>query len=165
MVQVQDKVKHASKIPQIALELKRAYEMELETVINYLANSVHLDGLLASEIKESLKKDISEELNHATLLANRLKVLESDVPGSLALKFDQKSLQPPAKSTDIASVIDGVIEAEDGAIKQYRKIIELTDGIDPVTNDLCIKLLEDEENHRREFIGFKKDLEARPALQ
>lgn len=164
MVQTEKGSKHASKIPQIVVELRRAYEMELETVINYLANSIHLDGLLAKEVKESLGADITEELGHATKLAHRLKVLEADIPGSLSLKFDQKGLQPPKKTTDIACVIAGVIEAEEAAIKQYRKLIELTDGIDPVTNDLCITILSDEEEHRREFVGFQRDLDARPGI-
>jgi bacterioferritin len=46
--------------------LKTAYSMELETVINYLANSVNLDGVRAEEIKKSLAVDIAEELGHAT---------------------------------------------------------------------------------------------------
>jgi len=33
--------------------LRKAYATELETVANYLANSVWLDGLRAEEIKES----------------------------------------------------------------------------------------------------------------
>lgn len=145
---------------QIVKELKRAYEMELETVINYLANSVHLDGILAQEIKESLKDDISEELGHAQKLADRLKILDADVPGSLALTFDQKSIQPPADSTDVMSVIRGVIEAEESAIAQYEKLIELADDADDyVTEDLCVQLLAEEQHHKREFEGFLKSRE------
>lgn len=145
---------------QLIAELKRAYEMELETVINYLANSVHLDGILAQEIKESLKGDISEELGHATKLAERLKILDADVPGSLSINFSQKSVQPPADSTDVLSVIKGVIEAERGAIAQYEKIIELADDADDyVTEDLCIQILAEEQHHKREFEGFLKSRE------
>ena len=39
-------------------ELKKAYGMELETVENYLANSIDLDGVRAEEIKKSLLRDI-----------------------------------------------------------------------------------------------------------
>ena len=34
--------------------LTTAYSMEIETVLNYLANSVNLDGVRAEEIKKSL---------------------------------------------------------------------------------------------------------------
>lgn len=145
---------------EIVTELKRAYEMELETVINYLANSVHLDGILAQEIKESLKSDIDEELSHARQLAERLKILDADVPGSLSISFSQKSIQPPSDSTDVMSVIKGVIEAEESAIAQYEKLIELADDADDyVTEDLCVQLLGEEQHHKREFEGFLKSRE------
>ena len=148
---------------QIIIELKHAYEMEIETVINYLANSVHLDGILAQEIRESLKQDITEELGHATKLAERLKILHSDVPGSLSLTFDQRQIQPPEDTTDVMSVIKGVIEGEKAAIAQYEKLIDLSDDADDyVTEDLCIQLLGDEQHHLREFEGFLKSLETRP---
>ena len=57
---------------QIITELKRAYGMELETVQNYLANSIDLDGVRAEEIKKSLAADIQEELGRAQMLAKRI---------------------------------------------------------------------------------------------
>ena len=144
---------------QIIQELKIAYAMELETVQNYLANSVDLDGVRAEEIKKSLAADIQEELGHANLLAKRIKVLEGRVPGSLDLERNQKSLQPPEDSTDVISVIRGVISAEEGAISQYEKIIGMTDGVDFVTQDMVIEILSDEQEHRRQFVGFLTEYE------
>ncbi|MHB1686356.1 MAG: ferritin-like domain-containing protein [Ignavibacteriaceae bacterium] len=66
-------------------------------------------------------------------------------------------MQTQKDTTDVASVIEGVIMAEDGAIKQYNKIIKLCDGVDYVTQDLCINLLGQEESHRIEFIGYLKE--------
>ena len=57
-------------------------------------------------------------------------------------------------------VIKGVIEAETGAIEHYNRIIEVTDGVDPVTNDMVIAILRDEEGHRRLFEGFLREYEA-----
>ena len=144
---------------QIIEELKIAYAMELETVQNYLANSVDLDGVRAEEIKKSLAADIQEELGHANLLAKRIKVLEGRVPGSLDLQRNQDGLQPPDDSTDVISVIRGVIAAEESAISQYEKIIEMTDGVDFVTQDMVIEILSDEQEHRRQFIGFLSEYE------
>lgn len=140
-------------------ELTKAYWMELETVVNYLANSVNLDGVRAEEIKKSLAADVTEEMNHATLLANRIKTIEGVIPGSQQFTANQSTLQPPADSTDVVAVIKGVIDAENAAIAQYEKIIRLCDGTDYVTQDMCITLLADEQQHRREFIGFLKEYE------
>jgi bacterioferritin len=143
----------------IITELKRAYGMELETVQNYLANSIDLDGVRAEEIKKSLAADIQEELGHAQMLAKRMKVLGGRVPGSLDLERNQKFLQPPQDSTDLIAVIKGVIEAEEGAIAQYEKIIHLCDQLDFVTQDLAIGILGDEQEHRRAFVGYLTEFE------
>lgn len=140
-------------------ELIYVYWIEVEATINYLAISVDLDGIRAEEIKKSLAADIQTEIGHAQDLAARIKELGGRVPGSLAFKPEQAALQPPEDTTDVVAAIHGVIEAEDSAIEQYNKIIRLCDGIDYVTQDLCIRLLADEETHRREFIGFLKEYE------
>ena len=103
-----------------------------------------------------MSSDIGEELGHAQQLANRIRVLGGEVPGSFKFKATQKTLQPPKKSTDVVAVIKGVIDAEEDGIAGYNKIIRLCDGIDYATQDLCIALLTDEEDHRREFVGFLK---------
>ncbi len=144
---------------KIVTELKRAYAAELETVQNYLANSIDLDGVRAEEIKKALSLDIQEELGHATMLGKRIKVLGGRVPGSLELERLQKYMQPPENSTDLTAVIRGVIEAEDAAIAQYEKIIKLCDGADYVTQDLAITILGDEQEHRRAFVGYLTEFE------
>jgi len=139
--------------------LEKAYAGELETVQNYLANSVWLDGLRAEEIKESLAEDVAEELGHAQKIAHRLKQLGACPPGSLALERAQKSLQPPTDSTDILAVVKGVLAAEREAIALYNGIIKACEGHDYVTQDLATELLADEEEHRCLFEGFLKSLE------
>lgn len=143
----------------IITQLQAAYAAELETVANYLANSIWLDGLGAAEVKESLDEDITEELGHAKRLAQRIKQLGGRPPGSLELPRSQKSLQPPEDSTDLRSVVAGVIEAEEGAINAYRQLIKTCDGVDPVTQDLAIEILSNEEEHRSLFAGFMKSMD------
>ncbi len=144
---------------KIIQELTTAYGMELETVQNYIAASTNLDGVRSDVIKKALAADITEELGHAQMLAARVKTVGGLVPGSMSLKPAQTHLQPLADTTDIVGVIKGVIEAEETAIAQYNKIIQLCDGIDYVSQDLAITLLADEEEHRRTFIGFLKEYE------
>ena len=131
-------------------ELKKLYCMELEVVMNYLANSIILDGVRAEEIKKALAADVTEELLHARQLGGR-------VPGSLELTFGQKTLQPPSSTTDVTAVIEGVLNAENQAIEQYYAVIKVCEGIDYVTQDLAIKLVADEETHRTLFNGYLKE--------
>jgi bacterioferritin len=140
--------------------LKRAYWMEVETVMSYIANSVNPDGVRAQEVKESLEQDIQEELGHAQQFAARIKELYGVVPGSSEFVAEQTFLQPPDHQTDIVHVIKGVIEAETGAIEHYNAIIEFCEGKDLVTQDMVIAILHDEEGHRRLFEGFLRECEA-----
>jgi bacterioferritin len=145
---------------QIIEMLTKAYWMELETVISYITNSTNPDGVRAQEIIESLQEDVQEELGHAQQFAARIKELYGVVPGSSDFRAEQTYLQPPEQQTDIVHVIKGVIEAESGAIEHYNAIIEFTEGKDPVTNDMVIAILRDEEGHRRLFEGFLREYEA-----
>ena len=140
--------------------LKKAYWMEIETVMSYIANSINPDGVRAQEIIESLQEDIQEELGHAQRFAARIKELYGVVPGSLDFNAEQSYLQPPEEQTDIVHVIKGVIEAETGAIEHYNRIIEFCEGRDPVTQDMVIDILRDEEGHRRLFEGFLREYKA-----
>jgi bacterioferritin len=140
--------------------LQKAYWMEIETVMSYITNSINPDGVRAQEIIESLQADITEELGHAQQFANRIKELYGVVPGSLDFTAEQSYLQPPDQQTDIVHVIKGVIEAETGAIEHYNRIIEFCEGRDPVTQDMVISILRDEEGHRRLFEGFLREYKA-----
>jgi bacterioferritin len=150
---------HADRRAEIIEMLTKGYWMELETVMSYIANSVNPDGVRAQEVKESLDEDIQEELGHAQQFAARIKELYGTVPGSHGFSAEQRFLQPPDEPTDIVHVIRGVIEAETGAIEHYTRIVEATDGIDPVTNDMVIDILRDEQGHRRLFEGFLREYE------
>jgi bacterioferritin len=142
---------------QILAALCKAYNMEVETILNYLANSLDMEGVRADFVKQALAADIQGEMGHAQQLGNRIKQLGGSIPGSMALQMTQKSLQPPADSTDVMDVIRGVLDAEEAAIVHYNSIIKLTDGVDYVTQDLAITILADEEGHRQQFQGYLKE--------
>ncbi|MCH2362889.1 MAG: ferritin-like domain-containing protein, partial [Pirellulales bacterium] len=57
------------------------------------------------------------------------------------------------------AVIKGVIDGENRACALYNQIIKVTDGVDYVTQDMCITLLASEEEHLVLFKGFLKEYE------
>ena len=139
--------------------LKKAYWMEIETVMSYIANSINPDGIRAREIAESLEQDIQEELGHAQQFGKRIKELYGVVPGSEDFSAEQSYLQPPEDQIDLIHIVRGVIEAESGAIDYYNEVIEYCADRDPVTEDMVITILADEEGHKRLFEGFLRELE------
>ena len=148
----------ATATEEIIELLKKAYSMELETVTNYLANSINLDGVRAEEIKKALAGDVAEEIGHAQVLAARIKQIGGTVPGSAELDFGSQ-VQPPEDTCDVVAVIKGVIQGEERACALYNEIIQATDGTDYVTQDMCITLLASEEEHLVLFRGYLKEYE------
>ena len=148
---------NAAKREAIVELLTRAYWMEMETVMSYLANAASLDGIRAEEIAGALSSDVDEELGHARRFAERIKELYGTPPGSMEFTAEQSYLQPPQDATDVLAVIDGVIEAEAGAIDHYMRIIEACDGVDWATQDMVIEILRDEEGHMRAFERYRRE--------
>jgi bacterioferritin len=152
-------INNEGKRREIVDLLTQAYWMEIETVMNYIANSVNPEGIRAQEIKESLGDDVKEELGHAEEFAKRIKELYGVVPASLEFHPDQRALQPPSDSVDVVHVIKGVIEAEQGAIDHYTHICHVCDGVDYVTQDMVVHILKDEQSHLRQFEEFLREYE------
>ena len=50
------------------------------------------------------------------------------------------------------------INAEIAAIEHYNKVIQITEGVDPVTNQLLKDILKDEEEHNTELENLFKDI-------
>ena len=97
---------------------------------------------------------------HAQQFASRIKELYGVVPSSTDFKAEQTLLQPPKHQTDVVHVIRGVIDAETKAIELYTRIVKATEETDPVTQDMVIDILRDEQGHRRLFEGFLREYEA-----
>lgn len=136
-----------------------AYNAEIETLTNYIANAMAVDGIRAERVRDALLADVPTELGHAQQIARRVRVLGGLIPGSQKLRWEQDYLQPSKDSTNVLSVIRGVIEAEEQAIELYQDIIDACEGVDYVTQDLAIRILADEQEHRRDFTGFLKEYE------
>lgn len=150
---------NAAQRERIVDLLEQAYWMEMETVMSYTANAINPDGVRADPVRASLLADIQEELGHAQLFGRRIKALYGTVPGTKDFRASQDDLQPPADAIDIVHVIKGVIAAERGAIEHYNALVEATDGVDPVTQDMVITILGDEQEHLRTFEGYLRDYE------
>ena len=60
------------KTKEIITELKKSYAIELETIQNYLANSIDLEGADAELVRKSLEEEITLKLKHARRLAKRI---------------------------------------------------------------------------------------------
>ena len=140
--------------------LTKAYWMEIETVMSYVANSINPDGVRAQEIIESLAEDVQEELGHARQFGERIKELYGVVPGSL--DFTRRAdLPPAARASDRHRPRDPGRDRGgdrgDRALQPHHRVHRRKDS---VTQDMVIAILHDEERHRRLFEGFLREYQA-----
>src|SRR3954453_20880132 len=73
--------------------LTKAYWMEIETVMSYIAASTNLDGVRAQEIRESLATGFEEEVGQSKELAARIKELYGIGPSAEESRPEQSYLQ------------------------------------------------------------------------
>jgi bacterioferritin len=155
-----------SSVDERVIELlHEAYWAEWESAMNYLAWSSALDGVIGEAVGESLAADVMDEISHAQEIATRLAVLDEVPFGSDVFTSTQDYLQPPdSPTTEVGDVITGVVTAEEEAVQLYTELAEVAEEEgDRVTRNLAERLLEDEETHLDEFLGYQQEYEARNA--
>ena len=103
-----------AKKPSVKQELmdglNEDLNLELEAVLRYLYHSSTATSLLGHELRESLKKDIVGELNHAIFLADKITALGGD------LKVDVKM---PRRLRSVKQMMEVDIAAERKVIANY----------------------------------------------
>ena len=142
------------KTKEIIAELKRSYAIELETLQNYLAHSVNLEGAEAELIRKSLEEEINLKLKHARRLAKRINVLGGRLPGSLELPRNQKSIAAAVDHTDVMAVVRESLARMKLRSNSTKKSSASRKAQDYVTQDMVIDLLSDERELRRVFLSF-----------
>jgi ferritin-like protein len=130
--------------------LKAAYAAQVETLENYLATSVWLDGAGSRMTAEALDGYITQKLVSAKKIARRLKELGATSPALFHIDPTQRILQPP-EDTEPMAVVYGILEAERHTIIILEKLMAICEQKDVTTEDLAVEILAAEERHRAYF--------------
>ncbi|HWF73000.1 MAG TPA: ferritin-like domain-containing protein [Solirubrobacteraceae bacterium] len=138
--------------------LTRAYWMEIETVMNYIAASIGQDGGGGLAVRTALKEGVEEEVEHARALGRRIQELHGVVPDDGGLAAGEEQRQPLGRQTDVTSTIEAVVATETSAIRHYLRIMHLSARFDADTSALALNILRDEQRHLRLFEGYLREL-------
>ena len=95
---------------RIITMLKKAYWMEIETVMSYIANSTNPDGVRAQEIREALAEDIGEELGHAQMFAQRIKELVSTETFARHAATVQEGIRTEDGTGTAVEILQGIVD-------------------------------------------------------
>jgi bacterioferritin len=125
--------------------LNDALSLELAALTQYMWHHVMAKGLESPGFRDEVKKISIAEMRHAEALAERINYLG----GTPTIKIGQVRV-----GGDLQKMISDDVKAEEEAIELYKKIYELAKD-DPVTQDLILKILGEEEEHHDFFLSLK----------
>ena len=124
--------------------LNKAAAGELQAVIQYMWQHVMVNGLTSPQVAGVLRSTAIDEMKHYEKIAERLDYLGA-VP----------TVQPDpiARSKSTKAMLKDDIEAEEDAIKLYKRILEVSmKEKDYATNELFEDIEADEEEHHHAFL-------------
>jgi bacterioferritin len=130
---------------QLIAGLNQALSEELTALIQYLWHHIQVKGIESAAVSEIFKGTSMTEMDHAYKLAERIDLLGGQ---------PTMSMVPPKTGGDVRTMIQDDLAAEHGAIKTYKRLIEMADKEDDdVTEQMLIGILKDEEEHANQWEG------------
>ncbi|HSB57002.1 MAG TPA: DNA protection during starvation protein [Nitrosopumilaceae archaeon] len=115
----------------------------------------HCTGMEGEGIKGVIEDARLEDLSHFESCIERIHQLGGTLPID-AIDFIKMSgcefLQLPKNRTDLKSILEKCLKAEQGAIVNWNKMCNLTLGKDPTTYDIAKDILAEEIEHEAWFL-------------
>ncbi len=147
-------------VAELVQILNRAYASEWLAYYQYWLGAKLIKGPMKDAIAAELTLHATEELNHATLLANRIVQL-GGVP--VTTPKDWFALSPCKYDAPddpyVGVLLDQNIAGEQCAITAYKSLMDLTKDKDMVTYNLALTILEQEVEHEEDLQSLKEDLD------
>ena len=143
--------------------LYKRYAEEILQWYHYMIVAPFLQGKERPSIENKFAEFADDELNdHASKLLKRIDELGGDIETLKnidALKvLSECEYTAPEKPYDTPQLLRINVEHEKCAIEGYKKLCETAKDVDPVTYDIAIEILKDEEEHLNELENFLADM-------
>ncbi|NHI84179.1 MAG: ferritin [Candidatus Thorarchaeota archaeon] len=138
--------------------LNKAYADEWLAYYQYWVGAQIVQGPMRGLVEAELMEHAGEELKHAGMLVERMIQL-----GGIPLikpedwyKHTNCGYEAPADPSVHALLVQN-IKGEQCAIEVYNKLIEMTEGKDPITHKMVLEILEDEVEHEEDLEAILED--------
>ncbi|MBN2120305.1 MAG: ferritin [Candidatus Omnitrophica bacterium] len=147
------------KVNELIKMLNKAFADEWLAYYQYWIGAKVAVGMPKEAVVAELTQHSADELRHAGMVADRI------------IQLGGKPLLEPKEwiaqtncgydrpdDPDVRVLLEQNIKGEQCAITQYKKIMDYTQGKDPVTYDMALKILEDEIEHEEDLEAIKEDI-------
>jgi bacterioferritin len=140
--------------------LNKALADEWLAYYQYWVGAKVVVGPMKGEVEGELIEHANDELRHADMLVERILQLGGTPIIDPKEWYKKTNCGYDAPSDpNVYKILDQNIKGEQCAIDVYSKLLKETVQIDPVTYQIAVEILRDEEEHEEDLEGIVEDLE------
>jgi bacterioferritin len=140
--------------------LNAAYASEWLAYYQYWLGAKVIKGPMKDAVAAELTLHATEELSHATLLAERIIQLGGTPLTEPRQWLERSPCQYDAPEDPyVAVLLDQNIAGEQCAISVYKALMDTTKDKDMVTYNLALTILQQEVEHEEDLQSLKEDLD------
>jgi len=140
--------------------LNEALSEEWLAYYQYWIGARVMEGPMRTEVEEELLIHADEELNHATLLAERIDQLDGTPVLSPDKLYELSGCDYEVPEDPYIEVIlQQNLNGERCAIQRYQDIASFTQGKDHSTYQMAVQIMNDELEHEQEIEDWLGDIE------
>ncbi len=147
--------KNGIDVDKLIKELVANASVEFTAYYYFTLLRANCTGMEGEGIKGVIEDARLEDLSHFESCIERIYQLGGSLPKD-ATDFIKMSgcefLQLPQKPTDLKAILEKCLKAEQGAIVNWDRVCQMTNGKDPATYDIAKDILAEEIEHESWFL-------------
>ncbi len=147
-------------VKQLLEQLNRAFADEWLAYYQYWLGAKVVKGPMKEAVIAELMQRATDELRHADMIAARIIQLGGAPVTEPRKWYDVTSCgYEPPDDPFVETILRQNIQGERCAIDFYKRLLESTQGKDPVTYNIVLQILQDEVEHEEDLQSLHEDLE------
>ncbi len=147
-------------VKQLLEQLNRAFADEWLAYYQYWLGAKVVKGPMKEAVIAELMQHATDELRHADMIAARIIQLGGAPVTEPRKWYDVTSCgYEPPDDPFVETILRQNIQGERCAIDFYKRLLESTQGKDPVTYNIVLQILQDEVEHEEDLQSLHEDLE------
>jgi len=139
--------------------LNRAFADEWLAYYQYWLGAKVAKGPMKEAIIAELLEHATDELRHADMVANRILQLGGMPVTKPESWYEMTNCGYEApEDPNVLELLKQNIKGEQCAISVYKRMMEATKDVDPVTYNMALEILQDEVEHEEDLEALEEDI-------
>ena len=152
-------VKEKLDVDELLKLLNKAFADEWLAYYQYWVGAQIVQGPMRGLLESELMEHAGDELRHAGMLVERMIQLGGSplITPEDWYRHTNCGYEAPTDPS-VKALLEQNIKGEQCAIEVYNKLVQMTEGKDPVTHKMVLEILADEVEHEEDLEAILEDL-------